>query len=649
MDATDPKSGALARLFEEAQKKSGIQYVYSLVRVSGLNFRDIDPLVELESCLQHLKEKQGSGDEEALLSLLANHEPYKLLINLLNCALGGNYDCDPFRSFRSGQYPNISQPKITQVISHVKQRAMESGRPDIGELLGQAYPESVIGKIAENQSLPTEDIRQTLADCSNFLGLLLAQYKASRLKFKNGQTLYKLPHFDVLELLLNDDEGLYGFKVYFSNGNSAFFIRRQNATDGSNYDLDVPIGFQVGNIDQLRHEWRVGKKWLYEHEKGLPGRYNALGEWKPLIYPGKSDSLQKEARQLSDDPEVQGSIFYMMCTGHRVIEFVVKATIELPIPYVRFGDQLHFHKCTPRQDTPSSSEWIYDGWIELEEVDPNAIKQAIAMINIAVNRLAFSYGGSVQWRLKYSTLASGGGCATPNQNDLEMLNSMLIKFPSSEDAVILDSALDWFNRGRASRNIFTSFLCYYISLESVAVAIADGEGDFGLTVSNVTKSEQDKTRHNCIEEKYKALYKSNPIQFVVDAYFDCVQGLKRKTRLVSELVFGPGHDAIAALFEAGKDGESLSDIRSQLAHGRLSLADRQHEHLVRKRVHEIAEIARAFLMRLIFRLRPGDKLPAWSGLHQMHMTTSDPRNTLVASCLDIFPLKDWSIKTHWCD
>ena len=57
----------------------------------------------------------------------------------------------------------------------------------------------------------------------------------------------------------------------------------------------------------------------------MPGRYNKLGEWKPIIYPGKTDTLHKDAMEMSEDDEVRGTLFYMMCTGYRVIEFAARA------------------------------------------------------------------------------------------------------------------------------------------------------------------------------------------------------------------------------------------------------------------------------------------------------------------------------------
>jgi hypothetical protein len=141
------------------------------------------------------------------------------------------------------------------------------------------------------------------------------------------------------------------------------------------------LELHVGDLGELRDEWRVGDKRLYEI--GLPGRYNDLGQWKPVVYPGKSQPLQDLARAYSDDPEVQGAYFYMLATGHRIIEFVVRSTIALPTKALTIGGRLHLWKC----DTPRYTNVVlYDGWLDLERVDPEYIRSAIATIGVGRRR-----------------------------------------------------------------------------------------------------------------------------------------------------------------------------------------------------------------------------------------------------------------------
>jgi len=141
-----------------------------------------------------------------------------------------------------------------------------------------------------------------------------------------------------------------------------------------------------------------------------------------------------------------------------------------------------------------------------------------------------------------------------------------------------------------------------------------------------------------------------PITRGKKVYFDCVLSLNKRVRTVIELAFGSGHPYLAALTEK-HDGVSLSDIRSKLAHGRLTLVSKEDKHTVRKRLHEIAHISKEFLMRMIAKSRsePIDQMPSWSGLMQMRGTMSDPRNILVVSDENMLPTTDWRIRPEWCD
>ena len=157
-----------------------------------------------------------------------------------------------------------------------------------------------------------------------------------------------------------------------------------------------------------------------------------------------------------------------------------------------------------------------------------------------------------------------------------------------------------------------------------------------------SKKDKKKRTISCIQKKYNEIYSTDPSRFVRDAYFDCVLSLKNKTRLIAELIFGSDHQYINALFEK-TDGNSLSDIRGKLAHGKVTLIEREDENLVRNRLHEIAEIAQEFLIRIIFSLKPNESLPSWSQLHSVDTSLADPRNTLVASDEKLLPTSDWKI------
>lgn len=640
----------LKKLFRAAQSHGGVQYIYTLVRVDGISYNITDPILELRSRVQGLSVEQS--DQEIFSSYCSliemMEQPFSLIANLLNCARNRSYDSSPFLRLRTGEFPDFNSPAPLQMKLELVKMATEGGQPEIVQLLDEVYPDELFRSYGSAESFSPEQVRAVCEKSKTFLSSMLEIYYAERLMYRERLKLYKLPRFEVLELLVNDECGLYGFHKHFSNGSSATFARYPDSTECVNVDLQTPIGFFVGDLGELRHEWRIKEKRLYEI--GLPGHYNKLGEWKPIIYPGDSSILEKEARTLSEDPEVQGVLFYMMCTGHRVIEFVARTTIELPVEGITF-DKLHFWKCPNIEEISQSNlnVRVYDGWLDLEFADPKYIRSAIATIGIALNRMAFAYGAALDWRIKYTTLIGSRAYATPSKEDLNILDAMLQNFPKTEDAMILEAAIDWYNRGRTSRNIFNMFLCYYIALESVAITVADGEADLGLGYARENKAERTQNRIKCIREKHETLYLKGPMQFVEEAYFDCIVGLKEKTRRVAEMVFGSGHSYLEVLFNKGSDGYSLNDIRGRLAHGGATLLDREDEILVRNRLGEIEKISRDFLTRIIFLLKPDNSLPSWSNLHVWYASTADPRTTLVTTKESILPTTDWRIRPEWCD
>jgi len=76
--------------------------------------------------------------------------------------------------------------------------------------------------------------------------------------------------------------------------------------------------------------------------------------------------------------------------------------------------------------------------------------------------------------------------------------------------------------------------------------------------------------------------------------------------------------------------------------------DRDHERLVRSRLHEIEEISKEFLIRLIFFLKPNESLPSWSRKFGESMHFTDPRSTMFVNSEIPVEGKDWRIRTEWC-
>ena len=269
-----------------------------------------------------------------------------------------------------------------------------------------------------------------------------------------------------------------------------------------------------------------------------------------------------------------------------------------------------------------------------------------------MNTIAFAYNATLQWRLKYNIVnRSQDSFVKLKEKDLNVLNSILDKYPRNRDGLILNSAIDWHNRGVAARDVFAGFLCYYRVIETIVTSVYTGKASFGIGFEKNEKSEARKRSLDCIEQKYNDLYNQDKFRFVITAYTECIQGTNAKTKQVLQLVFGEDSRYIKDLFE-GPEGEnkySLYQIRNRIAHGNLTLLEKDDVELVRRRLWDIKEIARELIMRLSCSLKSSDELPKWSEVRGMAMSGYDPRTYLVANSDDNFPKDvDWEIKAEWC-
>ncbi|MCX6735868.1 MAG: hypothetical protein NTZ13_02190 [Candidatus Parcubacteria bacterium] len=608
-------------LFVSPKDASFYNYVLVLVRPKGVS-RFADPLWVAYS--QFLRSEKFKLTEDLLIETLS------LVFNLSEHKANREYHPFPFgKSLSEGKRVTVALLK-------------KNGQETLAQVIEENFPEEATYGL------------EASAPLSDFLQELTNRYFQARLDFNKtpGRLLYKMPHFEVFEVLKDDTYGLYGFNMYFSNGSHANYERTGERTTGINVLTDYPINYNVGLIDDLKREWKVGTQRAYE--VGISGRYNDWGEWMPLVYPGDNHQmfLTESERIAGDDHQVAGILFYIMCTGHRIIEFAVKTPIELPNKYFSLGSRMHMYKCEPLDQTSHSARdfHIYDGHYELDDLDPKTIRNAIASINVGLNRMAFSYDSSVDWCIKYSIYKEGGHSKpTPTNEQLDVLNSMLVDFPDTEDAIVLDICIDWFHRGELARrkNVFLAFLSYYIALESVATAIADGDADLGLGYVKETKAERKTRVVSEIQKLHDELYNSDPQKFIERAYFEQVVGLKAKTRKVMELVFGTDHAYVKTLFEKVDGKESIYDLRGELAHGGITLLDSSHQKRIRERLPELAEIVREFVRKII--VKPGQELPRWTGGSTFSVFPSDPRDMMISSDMRMYERLDWKIKPEWFD
>lgn len=399
------------KLIRAAQQNGKFYYTQTLLRVTGIERGD--PF-EVFRC-------QLISNDPVYCDWISHDDFLQFIWNMIQCSNGRPYNAFPFvnlsQNLPFGERTRITSNKVHALVDMVA----SSGQQPLSDWIAAAYPVDLLQSSSSAASSMATDHPAIMKARSLNEALLIASDR-ERKAFASSNRFAKWPRFEVLEILADEILGLYGYRVHFSNGSSAEFTRRPEGTHAVNlsFDDDGQISYWVGSLDELRKEWRVGDRRL--HEIGLPGRYNKLGFWQPILYEGPDDWIQDEIRQLTDDPEVQGSLFYIYTTAHWVVEFAVRANVDLPLKNVaRFGSEDH-PICLwkiPDDEHKFGNECLYDGWITLPTPTVDAIEIALTHIRIGMSRLAFAYDAELKWALKYRMVRSVRGLATPTEGDLE--------------------------------------------------------------------------------------------------------------------------------------------------------------------------------------------------------------------------------------
>ena len=660
----------LQELFKQAREKGGFSYIYTLLRVGGMVVGRVDSFEGAKELLGTLSQAANLDESRSRALLLETYknlveveEVYRLLRNLINCSKGAK-DFDLIGTVDE-DLSNVPRP--SSVIEMMARTAKDAGFEELAEHVRRLSDQEIYDALADLQpnsrpeglSVGQGDAKRVIdwqvltalaSEALSFYQHIFQLHTEAKREFIGVPKLHKWPRFEVLELLVSDTDGLYGFRVHFSNGSSASYERHRDRSLPMNLMIGREgLSLMQGSLDDLKPEWRIGDKRLYE--VGLPGRYNPYGQWKPLVYPGDSDPLQQEAFKSTKDERVRGALFYMMCTGHRLIEFAAKATVELPDELTALPGGMYLFRCPFEvKGVLPENLVIYDGTIVLTDVSLDGIRQGLIEISRAMNRLAFTFDCTISWWQKYLMDCHEGGVATPSIEDLELLGKEL-KSPLSEEGMrIIDAAIDWYQRGRNSESPFNAFLCYWIAMEGLALNVVEGklgiESQYGITLTDAEASGA--SMRDCIE-RYLAEYRqTGAMEVFKSIYFECIQPLTRRTKTALQAVFGPASNVLMSVYDR-KDPVALSEIRHKLAHGKFESWTFSDADLVRDRLGEMAQLSREFIFRLALGLRPEQPVPVWSGLHRASFGMTDPRSTLVVSREDLLPTTDWRIRPEWIE
>jgi hypothetical protein len=267
-----------------------LQLFASLLRIVGMEDRGWDPYKESRAVLDDLyalmqadlpKDKFADGEFTAwrLGLLFYSHivemaAPYEVLTNLLRFRLGKGYSPNPFYDFltkderkraqRSGIYPR-------KKIEIIKRLSAEAGL-EVGNLYDEFYSNDFRNAIAHSDFILTEDsfrcrngnwtdsfqltlkqVDDLITKAKVFIGTFFGlEREARRLwgEHANQAKAYD-PHLKgILEVLVDNEKLMNGFKVHWPNGSESLYRRTDQGIDMKNCTLAIEqntLSLFVGN------------------------------------------------------------------------------------------------------------------------------------------------------------------------------------------------------------------------------------------------------------------------------------------------------------------------------------------------------------------------------------------------------------------
>lgn len=469
----------------------------------------------------------------------------------------------------------------------------------------------------------------------------------------------KIIPFTILEIL-SDDHGLYGMKLYFSNGSDAYYKRTSTGTEGYNLTtMENFISPFVGDTSKLKREYMVNDKSFYKI--GTPGRYNTYGEWKPLTFDGDIDLLSgrilQELEQEKDKPDfhlLYGTYQYFIATCHHTIEFIIKTNLKFPHEFNSFTiDSNIFQMCLVKFDERISNSfsnmYVYDCSVLLKDISLDNVRFVLESINVIYSRISFQVDCWYEVIMKYPGSANTKMGSQLDKNITNLIN--YFECFNHEDYKYFDLAIEWHVTANNSDNIFHKFLNYCISLETIAIPFVDGKlavsSVYNLSENNINNLD----KNECIQKIRNEA--KNDLDFISRCYLECISpGLAKKIKFALEKVFGEDSTELAEFSNKvlyKKKELSLYDMRSRLAHGNFSLNDKEDLELIRKNLYTISAISNKFIITLLKKANSEKdiKIKTNKDGSFVSILTSDPRSTGITSSLNFFPNKNWKIKMDW--
>ena len=281
----------LDSLFNRAFRSSPFDTLCTVLRVGGWMSQDWDPFVESEEAFKDydwLLDKARSEHTPfaawrvALLTYCHAVEmtvPHVFLANLLRIVAGEPYVIYPFADLLRKKKKDpfaTTPPSATAKINRIRSLADKAGEPKLVEILDSFFDDQIRNAFSHSDyvltesgfrwtesgpasEIPLDKLTMMVETCFAFYSALLACQPRWKTVFGKLNRFHKLPRYEVLELVKDQEGPVCGFRMHFSNGSSASYSRTSEGSNPVNVisNRDGTITFMIGVLDDLEPVWKL--------------------------------------------------------------------------------------------------------------------------------------------------------------------------------------------------------------------------------------------------------------------------------------------------------------------------------------------------------------------------------------------------------
>jgi hypothetical protein len=250
-----------------------VNYFSSLLRICGMEDKGWDPYLESRNMLNDLngilqtdlpedKFPDAGLTKWRIALIFYSHivemdAPYEVLMNLLRFKLQKNYSPNPFFEFLNDkQKKNFRGLYPKQKIELIEQLTNQAGL-EVRVIFDDFYNGKLRNAISHSDYILTEDefrcrsgtgamnafsislenLNQTINKAQAFLSAFFELEFAARKfwgRYKNKAIPYDAHYKGLMEVLVDKDDNLCGFKVHWPNNSESYYKRTENGCDMTN-------------------------------------------------------------------------------------------------------------------------------------------------------------------------------------------------------------------------------------------------------------------------------------------------------------------------------------------------------------------------------------------------------------------------------